>query len=540
MESPYLVWLLFIPLIVSVLTIIAGWFGRFARPLMEILHLASVTVTLVLVFIVAGQVLAAGEVLAFNHWLRVDSLGALFVVIVGMMGFLAGIYSIGFTRHELSIGYTNHDITTGGLDMGRLRVFYSLFHFFLFTMLLAVTSNNIIIMWVAIEATTLSSAFLVGLYGTRPALEAAWKYVVICTVGVAFGLYGTILVYADAVNIIQDTSVASLWSEIAKNAATLDPTLLKLAFVFILIGFGTKAGIVPMHSWLPDTYSESPSPVSALLSGVLVNCTLFVVIRFAIIVNLALGESFVQTLFLVFGVLSLAAAVFFMMGQRDINRLLAYSSPENIGLILIAFGLGGPIGTLAGLLQLLNHSIVKTMMFFLSGNILMKYRSRSLDVVKGLMQAAPLTSFFLLAGVFALVGAPPFNIFFSKFLIISAGISTGHLWLMAVCMLLLMLAFTALFRMVSSVTLGEKPAEIQTGDGGFTTLAPIAILMILALALGLFMPAQLTDLLNGAVEVVNAGVTATPLAGPDGSASLLGPFGGLPVESFFSLFSVNP
>jgi hydrogenase-4 component F len=226
-----------------------------------------------------------------------------------------------------------------------------------------------------------------------------------------------------------------------------------------------------------------------------------------------------------------------MMGQKDINRLLAYSSPENIGLILIALGLGGPIGVLAGLLQLVNHSIVKTMMFFLSGNILMKYRSRSLDVVKGLMQAAPLTSFFLLAGVFALVGAPPFNIFFSKFLIVSAGIATGYWWLMIVCMLLLMLAFTALFRMGSSVTLGQKPAEIQNGESGFTTLAPIAILMVLALVLGLFMPAQLTNLLNGAVEVVNAGVTATPLAGPNGSASLLGPLGGLPVESFLAIFS---
>ncbi|MBI5932675.1 MAG: hydrogenase 4 subunit F [Chloroflexi bacterium] len=537
MESPHLIWLLFVPLIASVLSLIVHWFGDFTRPILEFLHLASVTATLVLTFIVAGQVLDAGEALAFSDWLRVDSLGALFVVIVGVMGFLSGIYSIGFTRHELAVGYTNHDIAIGGLDMGRLRVFYSLFHFFLFTMLLAVTSNNIIIMWVAIEATTLSSAFLVGLYGTRPALEAAWKYVVICTVGVAFGLYGTILVYSDAVNLIQETSKASLWTEIVKNASTLDPTLLKLAFVFILIGFGTKAGIVPMHSWLPDTYSEAPSPVSALLSGVLVNCTLFVIIRFSIIVNLALGTSFAQILFLVFGVISLAAAVFFMMGQKDINRLLAYSSPENIGLILIALGLGGPIGILAGLLQLVNHSIVKTMMFFLSGNILMKYRSRSLDVVKGLMQAAPLTSFFLLAGVFALVGAPPFNIFFSKFLIVSAGIATGYWWLMIVCMLLLMLAFTALFRMGSSVTLGQKPVEIQNGESGFTTLAPIAILMVLALVLGLFMPAQLTDLLNGAVEVVNAGVTATPLAGPNGSASVAGPLGGLSVESFFSFFS---
>jgi len=368
MESAYLIWLLVTPLMASLVAVLANWIGRAARPALEIAHMLGVTAVLILVLIVAGQVLASGEVSALNHWLRVDALGAIFVVIVGLVGFLAGLYSIGYTRHDLEIGE---------MDTGRLIAYYGLFHFFFFTMLLAVISNNIIIMWVAIEATTLSSAFLVGLYGTRPALEAAWKYVVICTVGVAFGLYGTILVYSDAVNVMKETGMASLWSEIVKNAGALDPTLLKLAFVFVLIGFGTKAGIFPMYTWLPDTYSEAPSPVSAMLSGVLVNCALFVIIRFSIIVNLTLGPTFTQTLFLVFGVLSLATAVFFMLGQRDLNRLLAYSSPENTGLILVALGLGGPLGTLAGLLQLLNHSLVKSMLFFLSGSILIKYRSRS-------------------------------------------------------------------------------------------------------------------------------------------------------------------
>src|SRR5512135_737451 len=502
MESSTLIWLLVVPLIASVAAILARLLGRGARPVLEIIHMLSVTVVLSLVLVVAWQVLSTQEVTALHTWLRVDSLGALFVVIVGLVSFLAGLYSIGYTRHELE---------TGDLDLARLTTYYGLFHFFFFTMLLAVTSNNIIIMWVAIEATTLSSAFLVGMFGTRPALEAAWKYVVICTVGVAFGLYGTILVYSDAVNVVKETGMASLWSEIVKNTALMDPTLLKLAFVFVLIGFGTKAGIFPMYSWLADTYSEAPSPVSAMLSGVLVNCTLFVVIRFSIIVNLAIGPAFTQALFLIFGVLSLGTAVFFMLGQKDINRLLAYSSPENIGLILVALGLGGPIGALAGLLQLLNHSLVKSMMFFLSGNILMKYRSRSLEVVKGLMQAAPVTSVFMLGGVFALVGVPPFNIFFSKFMIISAGIATGHIWLMVVCLLLLMIAFVALFKMLSTVVLGSKPDNVAKGDAGFTALAPIVILMVLILVLGVSMPGPLSTLLNGATSVVNTGL---PVAGP--------------------------
>jgi len=530
MASAHLIWLLLTPLIAAVLAVFASRLGRYARPVLEIVHMLSVALVLVLVLIVANEVLISGEVSALNEWLRVDALGAVFVVIVGLVGFLAGLYSIGYTRHDLQIGQ---------LDAGRLIAYYGLFHFFFFTMLLAVTSNNIIIMWVAIEATTLSSAFLVGMYGTRPALEAAWKYVVICTVGVAFGLYGTILVYSDAVNVVSETGMASLWSEIVQNAGALDPTLLKLAFVFVLIGFGTKAGIFPMYTWLPDTYSEAPSPVSAMLSGVLVNCSLFVIIRFSTIVNLALGPTFTQNLLLVFGILSLGTAVFFMLGQRDVNRLLAYSSPENIGLILVAFGLGGPIGVLAGLFQLLNHSLVKSMMFFLSGNILMKYRSRSLDIVKGLMQAAPFTSFFLLGGVFALVGVPPFNIFLSKFMIVSAGIATGHLLVIIVCLLLLMVAFVAFFEMLGSVVFGAKPESITRGEKGFATMAPIVILMVLIVALGIYAPAPLYTLMDRATTVVNEGIprvqaTESGLAADSVSRSLY-LWQGQPASAFFRI-----
>jgi hydrogenase-4 component F len=227
-----------------------------------------------------------------------------------------------------------------------------------------------------------------------------------------------------------------------------------------------------------------------------------------------------------------------MLGQRDLKRLLAYSTPENIGLILVAFGLGGPIGALAGLLQLLNHSLVKSMMFFLSGNILMTYRSRSLDVVKGLMQAAPITSVFLMGGVFALVGVPPFNIFLSKFMIIAAGIATGHIWLMVFCLLLLMLAFVALFRMLSSVVLGEKPNNVAKGESGFTTLAPIVILMILILALGVSMPYALNTLLNGAVRVVNEGIPVSQATGASlATDSILGSFNLSPAGPFRALFS---
>ena len=222
----------------------------------------------------------SGSLLALGGWLHVDALGAVFLLIIGVVGFLAGIYSIGYARH---------DFETGELDLVRLTVYYGLFNLFLFTMLLVVTANNIIMMWVAIEATTLGSAFLVGIYQHRSSLEAAWKYVIICTVGVAFGLYGIVLVYSDAVNVMQVPEEAVLWTEILKNTQLLDPTMIKMAFVFILIGFGTKAGLFPMHAWLPDAHSEAPSPVSALLSAVLLNCALLVIMRFAVITDQVLG-----------------------------------------------------------------------------------------------------------------------------------------------------------------------------------------------------------------------------------------------------------
>ena len=317
MYTNYLAWLLLAPFILSLAIFAMRWLGSQGIRLVEIIHVVSVTIVLVLGMLVIRGVLVEGHVGSMNDWLLVDSLAAIFLLIVAVVGFLVGLYAVGYIRHDLE---------TGDLNEGKVYVFYGLFSLFLFTMLLVVTSNNIIMMWVAVEATTLGSAFLVGIYGFRSSLEAAWKYVIICTVGVAFGLYGTILVYSDAVNFLKEPGSAVLWTEIVKNAQALDPTLLKLAFVFVLIGFGTKAGIFPMHAWLPDAHSEAPSPVSALLSGVLLKCALLVIIRYAIVLNNGIGSEFTQTIFLAFGALSVAVSVLFMFVQKDIKRLLAYSS----------------------------------------------------------------------------------------------------------------------------------------------------------------------------------------------------------------------
>jgi hydrogenase-4 component F len=496
METPYLLSLLLVPLIFSLLIYFGRWLDRFARSFIEVCHILSVTLVLLLVLVNVRYVLSYGVVSGLSVWLHIDSLGALFLFIIGVVGFLAGIYSIGYTRHDLE---------TGELDILKFSTYYSLFSLFLFTMLLVVTSNNIILMWAAVEATTLGSAFLVGIYGHHSSLEAAWKYVIICTVGVAFGLYGTILIYSDSVNVLQQPGLAAFWTEIVKGASLFDPALLKMAFIFILVGFGTKAGLFPMHAWLPDAHSEAPSPVSALLSAVLLNCALFTIIRFSIITNIGLGPQFTQTLFLVFGTMSVAAAAFFMFRQRDIKRLLAYSSMENIGLIVLAFGIGGPLGIFAGLLQVLNHSLAKALMFCTSGNILIKYHSRDLSQIKGMLQVIPLSSFFLIVGALALVGAPPFGIFISKFFIITAGFSSGYVWLMVFSLLLLTIVFASFFRAISSAVNGDKPEGMAKGEFNWVTLAPGFVLIVLIFILGIFIPPQLMTLLNGATSLVTGG-----------------------------------
>jgi hydrogenase-4 component F len=501
MYTNYLVWLLLVPLILSLLAFATRWSGRMKVRLAEALHLINILAVLVLGLLVIQGVLVQGSVVARNDWLHVDALAAVFLGIVVVVGFLVGLYSLGYIRH---------DFKTGELDEAQVCFYYGLFTLFMFTMLLVVTANNIIMMWVAVEATTLGSAFLVGIYGHRSSLEAAWKYVIICTVGVAFGLYGTILVYSDAVNFLQEPGAAILWTQIVQNAQALDPTLLKLAFVFVLIGFGTKAGIFPMHAWLPDAHSEAPSPVSAMLSAVLLNCALLVVIRFSIILNQGIGPEFTQNIFLVFGGLSVGAAALFMFVQRDIKRLLAYSSVENIGLIVLGFGIGGAAGVLAALLQAINHSLVKSLMFCTSGNILMKYQTRDLGKVKGMLQAAPFTSLLMMVGALALVGSPPFNIFLSKFAIISAGMASGLVWLMIICILFLAVVFASFLRVISSSVFGEAPENVARGEFAFAILAPVAVLMVFVLALGFYVPPQVSTLLNQATQEV---LVTPPVAG---------------------------
>ncbi|AFJ48513.1 hydrogenase 4 subunit F [Shimwellia blattae] len=492
-DTSVLLLLLLTPLCIALLNFICRLAGDGARTLTTALHSIGILAILAESLWVVTLIYQQGDILVAGKWLHLDSLSALFLAILGIISFITGLYSIGYMRHEVDEG----EVSVAGLCN-----YYGFFHLFIFTMLLVITSNNLIMMWAAIEATTLSSAFLVGTYSQRSSLEAAWKYIIICSVGVAFGLFGTILVYANAASIMPDPQNAIFWTEVLKHASELDTTLMQLAFVFVLIGFGTKTGLFPMHAWLPDAHSEAPSPVSALLSAVLLNCALLIIIRYNIIIRQAIGPHFTSTLLVVFGMLSVAVAAFFILVQRDIKRLLAYSSVENMGLIAVALGIGGPLGILAAMLHTLNHSLAKALLFCGSGNVLLKYGTRDISVAKGMLKVMPFSAVLLAGGALGLGGMPPFNVFLSEFMTVIAGLSAGHIGLTIVLLLLLTIVLGGLVRMIAAVLFGNAPEPVSKGELGILTTLPMAILLVLMLIMGTHIPQPVVHLLENAATVV--------------------------------------
>ena len=481
-----------VPLIASLLSFISSRSENADCRFSTTVHALGTVLVFLVTMTLAISVASSGPVLAANQWLYLDGLSALVLGVLGLVALITGIYSI---------GYIGHEYWEGELTARQVATYYGLFNLFLATMILAVTSNNVIMMWVGIEATTISSVFLVGFYGKRSSLEAAWKYIMICSVGVAFGLFGSILTYSNAAAVISDPAHAILWTEIRNQAVLLDPVLVQLAFIFALVGFGTKTGLFPMHAWLPDAHSEAPSPVSALLSAGLLNCALLVILRYYIITVKVLGTRFPQYLLLGFGVMSVAVAAFFILTQKDIKRKLAYSSVENMGLVTLAIGLG-PVGAVAGLFHMINHSIVKALLFCASGNVLLKYGSRDMSVVKGLIKVAPKTGLILAGGLLALSGVPPFSIFLSEFSIITAGIGSGHTVLFVVLMLLLTVVLAGFVKVISDCVFGQAPANVKSGKLGFLTIAPIATALVLALVMGVRVPDFVTRGIDSAALVV--------------------------------------
>jgi hydrogenase-4 component F len=467
-----------IPLVTALLVFITR-----SRRQMELVSTAGIVALFAVACYIVYDVIADGNI-EYSIW-YLDSLSAYMLFIITFIGLMAAIYSI---------PYISHEIKERELTVDRAKYYYVLFHVFMFTMLMVVISNNLGIMWIAIEATTLVSAFLVGFTENDMAVEAAWKYLIICSVGITLALFGTILAYASSITVLGESSDALNWSTLMANAAQLDPTLLKISFILIMVGYGTKVGLAPMHTWLPDAHSQAPTPVSALLSGVLLNCAMYGILRYHLIVSVSV-PGFSSTLLLLFGLVSMAVAAAFIIVARDFKRLLAYSSIEHMGIIAFGFGIGGFLGIFGALLHMLNHALTKCLMFLGAGNLLQKFKTRDISQIRGVATLMPITAVLFIAGALAITGSPPFSIFLSEVTIMTGGLSSANYLAVGIYILLLAVIFAAFMYHVSKMMFGEPTEGVTKGELERSRFLPMGTLLVMILVMGVFIPTQLHDLL---------------------------------------------
>jgi hydrogenase-4 component F len=458
-----------------------------------------VVVLLVAMGLVVWHV-ASGHDVVVGSLLRVDALSAFMVLMLAVVGGTGLLYALGYMGEELTRGHLGHR---------RYRHFFCLLNLYLGAMLSAIAIDNIALMWIAVEASTLAAALLVGFERTQAALEAGWKYIILSFIGIALALFGTVLVYYAAERVLGVSMDALSWQALRRVAPTLDPTTLKLAFVFVLIGYGTKAGVAPMHTWLPDAHAQAPTPMSAMLSALMLNIALYAVLRLKNIVDQSVGQAFTTPIVVGLGLLSIAVAAVFMLIQRDYKRLFAYSSIEHVGIALVGFGVGGPVGVFGGFFHMLNHALAKSTAFYTAGLVLLRHGHKVTDRVSGLLRQEPATGGPMLAATIALAGMPPFGLFMSEVLIVSATYQK-HPWIAVVFLGLLALAFATLLAQVLPMILGEPREEGQLVAGLTRHLTTSALIVnIVALtSLGFYMPGFLHELFVPMVALFGPDVAA--------------------------------
>ncbi|MGI0522763.1 hydrogenase 4 subunit F [Rhizobium giardinii] len=411
-------------------------------------------------------------------YLLVDDLNIVFIVLNAFVGFTTSIFSASYIAHELD---------TGRLTPANLRFYHAMYQLMMFGMNLAFVSNNIGLMWVAVELATLTTVLMVGIYRTHEALEAAWKYFILGSVGIAFALFGTILVYMAAQPVVGEGYDAMDWTLLIEHAATFDPALLNVAFVFLLLGYGTKVGLAPLHAWLPDAHAEGPTPISAVLSGLLLNVALYAVLRFKILLAASPEAIAPGPLMMTMGLISLLFAAFMLYRRRDIKRLFAYSSIEHMGIIVFAFGMGGPIANFAGLLHMVMHSLTKSAIFFAVGHISQIKGTQRLSSIRGLTETHPGLGWGLVIGVVAIAGLPPLGIFMSEFLVVSSTFARQPL--LAVPLVFgLLVAFGALLLRLTGVAFGQPRGSTAPAEASYI---PMYSHLALVLGAGIYLPPSL-------------------------------------------------
>ncbi len=475
------------PLLAALLALLFGW-----RPFVA---WSAVVASLAILGsgVVAAILTVDGSAIALAGTLRVDALSAVMLLVIGGVALIATWASVGYMRHELDAGHTN---AAGAQQYGVLVPL------FLCAMALAVLASNLGVMWAAVEATTIVTAFLVGHRRGRAAVEASWKYVIICSVGIALAYLGTVLVYYASQHADIGFRGTLDWVQLAAHAGQLDPGVMRIAVPLLILGFGTKAGLVPMHSWLPDAHSEAPAPVSALMSGVLLSVAVYALLRYRVIAVAALDLESVRVLLLIVALASIAVAASLLIAQKDYKRLLAYSSIEHMGLATVGVAVGTPLAVAALLLHVLGHGLAKAVLFCASGRILASEGTTKIADVRGLMSRRPTLAGVFAFGLAALLGLPPFSLFASELALARATANAGLFWVVIVAFLLLLVVFIAIAGHVAGMLFGRNvddpspPVGRHVGRGALAPLVvgliALAILGIVAQPLGAVLKAAAT------------------------------------------------
>jgi hydrogenase-4 component F len=436
-----------------------------------------------------ARIIADGPLLMWDDLFFVDSFNVFLVALTAFVAFTTSLFSRPYMRIEVS---------SGKLTPRRLRLYHGMFQMFTFTMQLVLLTNNVGILWVAMEAATLTTVLLVSLYRAPASLEAAWKYFILCGVGLAQALFGTILLYFAAEKVLGGGGNALLWTHLYEVKGQLEPTVLALAFVFLLVGYGTKVGLAPLHNWLPDAHAEGPTPVSAVLSGLLLNVALYAVVRSKVLVDGALGTHFAGNLMMGFGLLSVVVAAFLLSRQKDVKRLFAYSSVEHMGLMTFAFGMGGALATFAGLLHMTVHSLTKSAIFFTVGHAAQKSGTQEMAGIRGLIESNPTIGWGLMLGSLAILGMPPFGVFASEFMILTATMHQQP-WAVPFLLAALGVAFAAIFGKVQPMVFGTASARRLPHR---PMLLPVFVHLALVLLLGLYIPPYLAEWYRQAAALI--------------------------------------
>ncbi len=488
---------LLIPLLASAATLLAR-----RQRAMEYLHVAAAAAAFFAALYVAAEVLRAGSVSWAQSFFYADPLSALVLVLTAFAYLICAPYAVGYLRRDAR-DHVLDETGNGASTEARLRTYYALTPLFGFSMFLVAVSNNLGVMWVAVEGTALASIFLVTFYGRRTSLEAAWKYAILGGVGLSMALFGTVLAYYSAHQVISGDSLGALnWSVLVQRAPLFDKTVMRMAFIFVLLGYGTKAGIAPMHTWKPDAYSEAPVPIAALMATGVLNCALYALARFYVLAARCLGPGFASHLLILFGLLTVGIAVPFILVQRSYRRLLAYSTIDNGGIMVLGLGFGGTLGPLAMLLHMSFHSVTKPLLFFCAGNAQQHTGGDALRKNPGgLIHSLPITAPMLVLGALAITGTPPISLLQSEFLVLRAGFAAGQFGAVALFVTFVVAIFCGLFLHIAGLVFGP-PGNLPRGDkSGWSTYPVIGLSLVVAL-MGFWLPSPVYALVTRAAQIL--------------------------------------